>query len=183
MRKRMTRILFSLTVIVDGQWVKYFVILWMVLSFGYDIRVTIYFSLLWEIVVKKPSTLSLYLQSLNEPIGEFENGFLNVFDSSCSFRFPLLHLSSKPALPFLLDCCCGLVTVPCCHSSASHWVTPSPLEPPESQSHPRTPQSSAWPIVCEWAPPAPHLLQPPLLCCSWYATSLFCHRALACSFV
>lgn len=114
MRSKMKRVLVSLKVTVDGQWVKYFVILWMALSFGYDVRSTVYFSLLWEVVVKKPVLLSLDL-------------------------WPTAASLIQASTPFLLDCCCGLLTVPCCHSSASYWVTSSSWEPPESQSRPRTP--------------------------------------------
>lgn len=101
MRSKMKRVLVSLKVTVDGQWVKYFVILWMALSFGYDVRSTVYFSLLWEVVVKKPVLWVLISD-------------------------PLLRLLSRPALHFSWT-----AAVACWQSPAAILLPPTEsLHPP-----------------------------------------------------
>lgn len=180
MRTKKKRILFSLAVIVDGQWVKYFVILWMVLSFGYDIRVTIYFSLFWEIVVKKPVLWVLIFNPWMNLLENLKKGSW-MSDTSCSCVFHCYICQPcqlSISLGLLLWPADSPLTVPCCHSSASHWVSPS--EARESQSCSRTPQSSLWPIVCDWTPACPSLAPP--LPCFHFCCGLFCRRALTRSF-
>ncbi|XP_034512827.1 molybdopterin synthase catalytic subunit isoform X1 [Ailuropoda melanoleuca] len=41
-------------------------------------------------------------------------------ESSSSWKRNKECFWATASTPFLLDCCCGLLTVPCCHSSASH---------------------------------------------------------------
>lgn len=117
MRSKLKRILFSLKVIVDGQWMKYFVILWMVLSFEYDIRITIYFSLLWEIVVKKPVLWVL----ISSPWANLSENLQT--DSWMSFHFPLPHLSSKPALHVSWT------------AAVACWQSPAAVLPPSESLH------------------------------------------------
>lgn len=85
--------------------------------------------------------------------------------------FILLHLSSKPPLPFLLDYCCGLVTVPLPSPTLVTWSSYLNLL---IGNHTPEPLSSPWPTAC-MARLLPHcsLVPGSLLCCGdlWQAHS------------
>lgn len=106
---------------------------------------------------------------------------MNLLDNwkSNSYRMPLesthffilLHLSSKPPLPFLLDYCCGLVTVPLPSPTLVTWSSYLNLL---IGNHTPEPLSSPWPTAC-MARLLPHCCLVPgsLLCCGdlWQAHS------------
>lgn len=159
--KQNESILFSLKVIVDGEW--NILILWIFLSFGYDVRVLVYFSLLWEVVVKKPVVWVLISYPWMNLLENLKTDSWMSLESSCYFWIPLPQLLSKPPLHFSWTVVVALLTAPLLTLfllPCGSFHPPQTLRRANPMLEPHSPHRGLWSICLGSRLPLT-LLQPP----------------------
>lgn len=140
-------------------------ILWIFLSFGYDVRVLVYFSLLWEVVVKKPVVWVLISNPWMNLLENLKTDSWMSLESSCYFWIPLPQLSSKPPLHFSWTVVVALLTAPLLTLfllPCGSFHPPQSLRRANPMLEPHSPHRGLWSICLGSRLPLT-LLQPPAL--------------------